>query len=103
MMGTYVMASVQGPAQATQRAEKMDTCAVEVVWEQPAGHSRDDAHVKHLELVVRRCVEGALLGSLLPRRAIRVAVQVVSDAGSVLSAAVNAASLALLHLSLIHI
>eukprot|EP00193_Tetraselmis_chui_P003831 CAMPEP_0177759776 /NCGR_PEP_ID=MMETSP0491_2-20121128/4909_1 /TAXON_ID=63592 /ORGANISM="Tetraselmis chuii, Strain PLY429" /LENGTH=241 /DNA_ID=CAMNT_0019275621 /DNA_START=132 /DNA_END=857 /DNA_ORIENTATION=+ len=91
--GTEVLAAVYGPAEAPSRRENPECMVVEVLFRPRAGMvSRTDREYEH---VVRRTLETALLRTVHPRTVVQVVLQVVSDDGSLLSAALNAACFAL--------
>jgi exosome complex component RRP46 len=93
--GSSVLVAVYGPGQAVaSKLERPDRAVVGVEWRDEAGAPgpRDAAR----ERLLRSTLEAAILLSAHPRCFISVVVQVLSDDGSITSAAVNASALALM-------
>lgn len=91
---TSVMCSVTGPVEVQIRDEKLDEATVEVVVRPAKGVPTTKE--KLMESVLRTTFEPVILGGMMPRTLIQIVVQVIKDEGSVLSAAVNAITIALL-------
>mmetsp|Transcript_43622 Transcript_43622/g.111513 ORF Transcript_43622/g.111513 Transcript_43622/m.111513 type:complete len:239 (-) Transcript_43622:333-1049(-) len=91
--GTEVLAAVFGPTEAPGRREDPERLVVEVLFRPRAGLvGRSD---RESEYVIRRTLETVLLKAMHPRTVVQVVLQIVSDDGSLLSAALNAACFAL--------
>ncbi|CAO3627871.1 unnamed protein product [Mucor hiemalis] len=91
---TSVMCSVTGPVEVQIRDEKLDEATVEVVVRPAKGVP--STKEKLMESVLRTTFEPVILGGMMPRTLVQIVVQVIKDEGSVLSAAVNAITIALL-------
>ncbi|KAI9497762.1 ribosomal protein S5 domain 2-type protein [Zychaea mexicana] len=91
---TSVMVSVVGPAEVQLRDEKMDEATVEVVVRSAVGVSTTTEKLQ--EQLLRTAVEPVILGGMMPRTLVQIVVQIIKDDGSVLAAAVNGITLALL-------
>ena len=102
---TVVLASVRGPCEATKRSEAEHDRAVvscEVAVAPFASSVRSVSRVgDRTNLEVARAVcevfEAAVMRATYPRSEIRIALQVVQRDGGVLSACINAASMALVN------
>ncbi|KAG2381649.1 hypothetical protein C9374_006033 [Naegleria lovaniensis] len=93
LMGkTIVICSVNGPEASMK--EKGDGAIVDVIF-QPRD-KRPSEEEKEYEMMIRESLENVILLSLYPRTIITISVQVVQDDGSLLSASLNSAVLALL-------
>eukprot|EP00011_Vannellida_sp_DIVA3-517-6-12_P008529 CAMPEP_0114617042 /NCGR_PEP_ID=MMETSP0168-20121206/6994_1 /TAXON_ID=95228 ORGANISM="Vannella sp., Strain DIVA3 517/6/12" /NCGR_SAMPLE_ID=MMETSP0168 /ASSEMBLY_ACC=CAM_ASM_000044 /LENGTH=205 /DNA_ID=CAMNT_0001828167 /DNA_START=142 /DNA_END=756 /DNA_ORIENTATION=- len=90
---TEVLVGVTGPLEAGSREEEHDKAVIVVSFEPRAGHST--VNERRLEEVVRGTFEQVVLRTLYPRTVVTVVVQEVSSDGALLSAAINAVSLAL--------
>ncbi|CAM9677357.1 unnamed protein product [Ectocarpus sp. 12 AP-2014] len=93
---TSVLAAVYGPAPAkTLRMERLEGATLDVSFKPESGiTSPADAES---EALLRRSLEEVVLRSRYPRTVVSVIVQVIVDDGAVLSAALNAATMALLN------
>ncbi|KAL1929938.1 hypothetical protein VTP01DRAFT_1092 [Rhizomucor pusillus] len=91
---TSVLVSVVGPTEVTMRDEKLDEATVELVVRPAVGVSTTTERL--WERYLRNAFEPVILGGLMPRTLVQIVVQILKDDGSVLAAAVNAISLALL-------
>lgn len=91
---TVVIASVFGPYQAPTRLEAVDRAVIEV----SISHASATASPieNRMQSTLRRTLEAVVLLTQYPRCIIRVAVLIVEQDGSVLSACMNAACMALL-------
>nr|CAG4708472.1 unnamed protein product [Naegleria fowleri] len=89
---TIVICSVNGPEASMK--EKGDGAIVDVIF-QPRD-KRPSEEEKEYEMMIRESLENVILLSLYPRTIITISVQVVQDDGSLLSASLNSAVLALL-------
>ncbi|PRP77344.1 exosome component 5 [Planoprotostelium fungivorum] len=92
---TSVVASVYGPMEVRQKKKEiMDRAYLEItllpINGVAGGRERD------MEVMLKDAFDGVILAALHPRTCISVVVQVVQDAGSLLSVALNAITLALL-------
>eukprot|EP00455_Lapot_gusevi_P011838 TRINITY_DN1553_c0_g2_i1.p1 TRINITY_DN1553_c0_g2~~TRINITY_DN1553_c0_g2_i1.p1 ORF type:complete len:244 (+),score=19.74 TRINITY_DN1553_c0_g2_i1:53-733(+) len=91
---TSVVVAVYGPVEASSRNEQIDKATIEVVF-RPASGQQSPVEIER-EYLVKQTLESILLTSLHPRTTITVVIQVLQDDGSLLSAAINGACLALL-------
>ncbi|CAM9786791.1 unnamed protein product [Ectocarpus sp. 12 AP-2014] len=93
---TSVLAAVYGPAPAkTLRMERLEGATLDVSFKPESGiTSPADAES---EALLRRSLEEVVLRSRYPRTVVSVIIQVIVDDGAVLSAALNAATMALLN------
>ncbi|KAM4641327.1 exosome complex component RRP46 [Discoglossus pictus] len=91
---TSVLAGVYGPAEIKVSREMYDKATIEVILRPKVGLPA--VQEKNQEQLIRETCESVIMGSLHPRSSITVILQVVSDAGSLLSCALNASCLALL-------
>ncbi|KAF7721995.1 Exosome component 5 [Apophysomyces ossiformis] len=91
---TSVLVSVVGPVDVSHRDEKLDEATVEVVVRPAAGYPATNE--KLLESILRTTFEPVILAGMMPRTLIQIVVQIMKDDGSVLAAAVNGITLALL-------
>jgi exosome complex component RRP46 len=88
-----VLVAVFGPLPIGSKKAQIDKATVEVIFKSESGQSTHyDGEQSSL---VRSTVEAMILRALHPRTMISVIVQVLSSDGSLLAAAINAASLAL--------
>eukprot|EP00658_Telonema_sp_P-2_P032748 TRINITY_DN2416_c0_g1_i2.p1 TRINITY_DN2416_c0_g1~~TRINITY_DN2416_c0_g1_i2.p1 ORF type:complete len:271 (-),score=65.37 TRINITY_DN2416_c0_g1_i2:82-894(-) len=90
---TEVLVAVWGPMEATERDENFAEATVEVQYRPISGLAGD--RERHYEETIQSVVKAAMVLSAHPRCAFSLTVQVVEDDGAVLSAAINAAFLAL--------
>jgi exosome complex component RRP46 len=90
---TSVLVAVYGPMQVRAREEKINQATIEVVV------SPEHGQTGPLETLygsmLRQTVEAVVLKQLHPRTKVQVVVQVIRDDGSVLAAALNGISMAL--------
>eukprot|EP00033_Pygsuia_biforma_P001977 GCRY01002200.1.p1 GENE.GCRY01002200.1~~GCRY01002200.1.p1 ORF type:complete len:258 (+),score=1.89 GCRY01002200.1:128-901(+) len=92
---SHVIAGIFGPGDVKKREEDPETVAIDVSFTFPKGHEAPlEAEYGR---TIRGIFEAVILGQDFPRCGISICVQVVRDDGSVLSAAINAVCLALLH------
>ncbi|ORZ01517.1 ribosomal protein S5 domain 2-type protein [Syncephalastrum racemosum] len=91
---TSVLASVVGPIEVPLRDEKLDESTVEVVVRPAVGIPTTKE--KLFERILLEALEPMILGGVMPRTLVQIVIQINKDDGSVLSAAMNAATLALL-------
>ncbi|CAM9432677.1 unnamed protein product [Scytosiphon promiscuus] len=93
---TSVLAAVYGPAPAKSvRMERAEGATLDVNFKPESGISTPaDAE---REALLRRSLEEVVLRSRYPRAVVSVIIQVIVDDGAVLSAALNAATMALLN------
>ncbi|CAM9833281.1 unnamed protein product [Ectocarpus sp. 6 AP-2014] len=93
---TSVLAAVYGPAPAKSlRMERLEGAALDVSFKPESGITASaDAES---EALLRRSLEEVVLRSRYPRTVVSVIIQVIVDDGAVLSAALNAATMALLN------
>ncbi|CAM9496886.1 unnamed protein product [Pylaiella littoralis] len=93
---TSVLAAVYGPAPAKSvRMERADGATVDVNFKSENG-TITPSHAER-EVLLRRSLEEVVLRSRYPRAVVSVVIQVIVDDGAVLSAALNAATMALLN------
>jgi exosome complex component RRP41 len=103
---TVAYATVRGPMDCARRSDEMNDRAFvdATVGVAPFGSaggerrvvsSSTDRRLVEMSLLLKRAMESALLLHLYPRSRIEIAVTVLSDDGSRLCAAINAATLAL--------
>ncbi|NXF26595.1 EXOS5 protein, partial [Rhodinocichla rosea] len=91
---TSVLAGLYGPAEAKISKELPDRAALEVLLRPKVG--LPGVQERSREQLLRQTCEAVLLGALHPRTAVSLVLQVLSDAGSLLSCCLNAACMALL-------
>ncbi|NWY67225.1 EXOS5 protein, partial [Erithacus rubecula] len=91
---TSVLAGLYGPAEAKISKELPDRAALEVLLRPKVG--LPGVLERSREQLLRQTCEAVVLGVLHPRTAISLVLQVLSDAGSLLSCCLNAACMALL-------
>ncbi|XP_064260121.1 exosome complex component RRP46 [Passer domesticus] len=91
---TSVLAGLYGPAEAKLSKELPDRAALEVLLRPKVG--LPGVLERSREQLLRQTCEAAVLGALHPRTAVSLVLQVLSDAGSLLSCCLNAACMALL-------
>lgn len=92
---TECLVSVYGPCEAKRSREKIDAATLEVIVRPLSG--LPGPVERETEQLLCRTLEHAVLTQLHPRTAISVIVQVLADDGALLSVAIHAASLALMH------
>ncbi|NWU99736.1 EXOS5 protein, partial [Upupa epops] len=91
---TSVLVGLYGPAEARGSRELPDRAALEVLLRPKVG--LPGVVDRSREQLLRQTCDAVLLGGLHPRTAITLVLQVLSDAGSLLSCCLNAACLGLL-------
>ncbi|XP_064359088.1 exosome complex component RRP46 isoform X2 [Dromaius novaehollandiae] len=91
---TSVLAGLYGPGEVKGSRELPDQAALEVLLRPKVG--LPGVAERSREQLIRRTCEAVLLGALHPRTAVTLVLQVLSDAGSLLSCCLNAACLGLL-------
>ena len=92
---TEVLVAVHGPCEVRRNRERVDGAYVEVLVRPRAGLPGPPE--RELEQLLGATLRAAIITSLHPRTAISIVVQVIADDGALLSAALNGATLALLH------
>jgi exosome complex component RRP41 len=103
---TAALATVRGPTDCARRSDELpDRAFVEVSvavapfgssgGDRRAASSSSDRRLAELSNLLKRSVEAAVLLHLFPKSRIEISVLILSDDGSRLCAAINAASLAL--------
>ncbi|XP_038623534.1 exosome complex component RRP46 [Tachyglossus aculeatus] len=88
---TSVLAGVYGPADVKASKEIFNKATLEVILKPKVG--LPGVAEKSQERLIRTTCDAVLLGTLHPRTSVTVVLQVVSDAGSLLSCCLNAACL----------
>ncbi|KAM8954482.1 exosome complex component RRP46 [Pelodytes ibericus] len=91
---TSVLAGVYGPAEIRVSREIHDKSTIEVMLRPKVGLPA--IQEKSQELLIRETCEAVIMGALHPRSSITIVLQIISDAGSLLSCALNAACLAMM-------
>ncbi|XP_050769837.1 exosome complex component RRP46 [Gymnogyps californianus] len=91
---TSVLAGLYGPVEVKGSKELHDRAALEVLLRPKVG--LPGVIERSREQLLRRTCEAVVLGVLHPRTAITLVLQVLSDAGSLLSCCLNAACMGLL-------
>ncbi|XP_027734942.1 exosome complex component RRP46 [Empidonax traillii] len=91
---TSVLAGLYGPAEAKLSKELPDRAALEVLLRPKVG--LPGVLERSREQQLRQTCEAVVLGVLHPRTAVTLVLQVLSDAGSLLSCCLNAACMGLL-------
>ncbi|NXY52246.1 EXOS5 protein, partial [Ceuthmochares aereus] len=91
---TSVLAGLYGPAEAKSSRELPDRAALEVLLRPKVG--LPGVLERSREQLLRQTCEAVLLGGLHPRTAVTLVLQVLSDAGSLLSCCLNAACMGML-------
>ncbi|GBC09461.1 hypothetical protein RclHR1_08890006 [Rhizophagus clarus] len=91
---TKVICSVNGPAEVKLRDEKLDKATIDVVVRPLVGTpgTKDKTH----EYILRSTFEGVIQSGLHPRTQIQIVSQVMMDDGSIIAAAINATTMALI-------
>lgn len=92
---TQVLCSVYGPRECKRARERVGAAAIEVVFRPRAG--LPGPVEREFEQLLSQTLTHAVLTVLHPRTAVSVVVQVLADEGSLLSAAIGGACLALVH------
>ncbi|NXL68304.1 EXOS5 protein, partial [Chordeiles acutipennis] len=91
---TAVLAGLYGPMEVKSSKELPDRATLEVLLRPKVG--LPGVSERSREQLLRRTCESVVLGGLHPRSALTLVLQVLSDAGSLLSCCLNAACLGLL-------
>lgn len=102
---TKVIASVYGPSECKKRSEaEHDRCIVACEYtiasfatSERKNFQRGDRRTKEMGLLIKQTFESAILLHLYPRSQISIYIQVLVDDGGALTAAINAASVALIN------
>ncbi len=90
---TAVLAAVYGPCEVKRSRERIDSAALDVIVRPAAG--LPGAAEREMEQLLSATLQHAILISAHPRTAISIVIQVCRDDGSLLSAVINAACVAL--------
>ncbi|XP_043918676.1 exosome complex component RRP46 isoform X1 [Protopterus annectens] len=91
---TTVLAAVYGPADVKVSKEIFDKATVEVILKPKVGLSGVAEKAK--EQMIKNTCESVILTALHPRTSITVVLQVIHDAGSLLSCCLNASFVAMM-------
>uniref|UniRef100_UPI00398F14A7 exosome complex component RRP46 n=1 Tax=Pristiophorus japonicus TaxID=55135 RepID=UPI00398F14A7 len=91
---TTVLAAVYGPAEVKVSKEIFDKATLDVLLKPKVG--LPSVAEKSKEQMIRNTCEATILTALHPRSSITVVLQVIHDAGSLLSCCLNAACMALM-------
>ncbi|XP_064408756.1 exosome complex component RRP46 [Latimeria chalumnae] len=91
---TTVLAGVYGPAEVKFSKEIYDKATVEVILKPKVGMAAISEKIK--EQMIRKTCEAVILTALHPRTSVTVILQIVHDAGALLSCCLNAACMALM-------
>src|SRR5689334_692325 len=91
---TALTVAVYGPTEVRYRDEKLDKATIEVIFKPATGVPGPIE--KEYELLIRSALESTIIATLHPRTLIQIIVQVMNDDGSLLSASINAACMALM-------
>ncbi|XP_053577613.1 exosome complex component RRP46 [Bombina bombina] len=91
---TSVLAGVYGPAEIKVSREIYDKATLEVILRPKVGLPA--VQEKNQEQLIRETCESVIIGALHPRTSITIILQVISDAGSLLSCCLNAACMSLM-------
>lgn len=89
-----VMVGVYGPADVKQNKEILDRATIEVIFKPKIG--LPGVREKAMEKMISNTCQAIILTTMHPRSSITIVVQVVQDAGSLLSCCINAVCLALM-------
>ncbi|KAJ3092713.1 Exosome component 5 [Quaeritorhiza haematococci] len=89
-----VLCSVIGPAEVKIRDEQLDKATLDVIFKPLVGVSTTRERL--YESVLAKICESTIALAMHPRTLIQITAQVLADDGSILSAAVNATTLALI-------
>ncbi|XP_066494507.1 exosome complex component RRP46 [Tiliqua scincoides] len=90
---TSVLAGVYGPTEVKVSKEIYDKATLEVLLRTKVG--LPGVYERSREQMIKKTCEAVILGTLHPRSSITVVLQVVTDAGSLLSCCLNAACMGL--------
>jgi exosome complex component RRP46 len=91
--GSVVLAAVYGPTAAGVQREDAERSVLEVIFKPRSGLAGPTEH--EYEALLRPALEALVLRALHPRTLVRVVLQAVSEDGSLLACALNAAVVAL--------
>ena len=91
---SIVVCSVVGPVEVKSRQEKYDRCTIKVSWS--SQHPDSICKDKFMADKLLKFIESTILTKKYPRSMINISVQVVSEDGSLLAVAFNAAMVALM-------
>lgn len=89
-----VMVGVYGPADIKQSKEQMDQATVEVIFKPKVG--LPGVREKAMEQMISNTCQAIIITTMHPRSSITVVIQVIQDAGSLLSCCINAVCMALM-------
>mmetsp|Transcript_29832 Transcript_29832/g.62821 ORF Transcript_29832/g.62821 Transcript_29832/m.62821 type:complete len:254 (-) Transcript_29832:349-1110(-) len=92
---TSIIAAVYGPCEVRRVRELADRATLELVVRPRSGAS--GPRERELEQLLLATLNHVVVTSLHPRTAISIVIQIAEDDGSLLSAALNAACIALMH------
>ena len=92
---TEVLVSVYGPCEVKRSREQIDGATLEVIMRPRYGLPLPVDRER--EQLLSQTLHQIIIGSLHPRTAISVVVQVLNDDGSILTAALHGACIALMH------
>ncbi|CAG8751294.1 7857_t:CDS:2, partial [Funneliformis mosseae] len=89
-----VLCSINGPAEVKLRDEKLDKATIDVIVRPLVGTTgtKDRTH----EYILRSTFENVIQAGLHPRTQIQIVSQVMMDDGSIVAAAINATTIALI-------
>ncbi|KAG8448816.1 hypothetical protein GDO86_015767 [Hymenochirus boettgeri] len=91
---TSVLAGVYGPAEIKVSREIHNKATLEVILRPKVGLPA--VQEKNQEQLIRETCESVILGSLHPRTSISIVLQIISDAGSLLSCCLNASCMGMM-------
>ncbi|PIK41941.1 putative exosome complex component RRP46 [Apostichopus japonicus] len=89
-----VMVGIYGPADIKQSKEQMDRATVEVIFKPKIGLA--GVREKAMETMISNTCQAIVITTMHPRSSITIVVQVIQDAGSLLSCCINAVCMALM-------
>jgi len=92
---TQVVVAVHGPLAVKQKYELIDRATIEVIWKPAKGIAGEKEKLHEYSLL--KSLEKCIYAINYPRSCISIVIQVIHDAGSILSVALNACVFALLH------
>ncbi|KAJ3362981.1 Exosome component 5 [Allomyces arbusculus] len=92
---TTVLCGVYGPVEVKLRDEQLDRATLEVIFKQNIGLT--STREKYLESFLKETLEALIMTNLHPRTLIQITFQTLQNDGSLLSAAFNAACMALMN------
>lgn len=102
---TKVICAIYGPKEAKLRSQsEHDKCTINCEYTMASfatssrmTRSKSDRRMKEAALIIKQTFESVILTHLYPRSQISILVQILADDGGAMSAAINAASLALIN------